>query len=140
MMQNPHTLVGLGDGGAHVGVLSDASAFTNMLTHWSRDRSRGAQLPLEWAVKRLSRDNAEAIGLMDRGLLQVGKKADINVIDFDELGINPPEVLYDLPAGGKRMVQKTRGYEATIVAGEVVYRNGVETGALPGRLVRGAQA
>ena len=77
---------------------------------------------------------------MDRGLLQVGKKADINVIDFDELGINPPEVLYDLPAGGKRMVQKTKGYEATIVAGEVVYRNGVETGALPGRLVRGAQA
>jgi N-acyl-D-aspartate/D-glutamate deacylase len=140
MMQSPHTLIGLGDGGAHVGFLSDASAFTYMLTHWSRDRTRGEQLPLEWAVKRLSRDNAEAIGLMDRGLLEVGKKADINVINFDELGICPPEVLYDLPANGKRMVQRTKGYDATIVAGQVVYRNGVETGALPGRLVRGAQA
>jgi N-acyl-D-aspartate/D-glutamate deacylase len=140
MMQSPHTLIGLGDGGAHVGFLSDASAFTYMLTHWSRDRTRGEQLPLEWAVKRLSRDNAEAIGLMDRGLLEVGKKADINVINFDELGICPPEVLYDLPANGKRMVQRTKGYDATIVAGQVVYRKGVETGALPGRLVRGAQA
>ncbi len=139
MMRSPHTLIGLGDGGAHVGFLSDASAFTYMLTHWSRDRTRGERMPLEWAVKRLTRDNAAAIGLMDRGLLAVGKKADINVIDFEKLGINPPEVLYDLPAGGKRMVQKTRGYEATIVAGEVVYRNGVATGALPGRLVRGAQ-
>ena len=140
MMQHPNTLVGLGDGGAHVGVLTDASAITFMLTHWTRDRSRGERVPLEWAIKRLTRDNAEAIGLLDRGLLQVGKKADINVIDYTNLAICPPEVLYDLPAGGKRMVQRTRGYEATIVAGQIVQRNGVETGALPGRLVRGAQS
>ncbi len=140
MMQHPNSLVGLGDGGAHMGVLTDASAFTYMLTHWTRDRSRGKTLPVEWAVKRLTRDNAEAIGLLDRGLLAVGKKADINVIDYDTLAICPPEVLYDLPAGGKRMVQRTRGYEATIVSGEVVYRNGEPTNALPGRLVRGARA
>ena len=140
MMQHPNSLVGLGDGGAHMGVLTDASAFTYMLTHWTRDRSRGKTLPVEWAVKRLTRDNAEAIGLLDRGLLAVGKKADINVIDYDKLAICPPEVLYDLPAGGKRMVQRTRGYEATIVSGEVVYRNGEPTNALPGRLVRGARA
>ena len=139
-MEHPHSLVGLGDGGAHVGVLTDASAFTYMLTHWTRDRSRGEKVPLAWAVKRLTRDNAEAIGLMDRGLLQVGMKADVNVIDYDKLAISPPEVLYDLPAGGKRMVQRTKGYDATIVAGEIVQQNGVETGALPGRLVRGAQA
>ncbi len=140
MMQHPNSLVGLGDGGAHVGVLTDASAITYLLTHWTRDRSRGDKLPLPWAVKRLSRDNAEAIGLRDRGLLAVGKKADINVIDYDNLKIRPPEVLYDLPAGGKRMVQRTEGYEATIVSGKVVYRNGVATDALPGRLVRGARA
>lgn len=140
MMQHPNSLVGLGDGGAHMGVLTDASAFTYMLTHWTRDRTRGKTFPVEWAIKRLTRDNAEAIGLLDRGLLEVGKKADINVIDYDKLAICPPEVLYDLPAGGKRMVQRTRGYEATIVAGEVVYRNGEPTNALPGRLVRGARA
>ncbi len=140
MIQHPNSLVGLGDGGAHMGVLTDASAFTYMLTHWTRDRTRGKKVPVEWAIKRLTRDNAEAIGLLDRGLLAVGKKADINVIDYDKLAICPPEVLYDLPAGGKRMVQRTRGYEATIVAGEVVYRNGEATNALPGRLVRGARA
>jgi N-acyl-D-aspartate/D-glutamate deacylase len=140
MMMHPNSLVGLGDGGAHVGVLTDASAFTYMLTHWTRDRTRGKTVPLEWAVKRLTRDNAEAIGLLDRGLLAVGKKADINVIDYEKLAICPPEVLYDLPAGGKRMIQRTKGYEATIVAGEVVYRHGEPTNALPGRLVRGARA
>ena len=140
MMEHPNSLVGLGDGGAHMGVLTDASAFTYMLTHWTRDRSRGEKVALPWAIKRLTRDNAEAIGLMDRGLLGVGMKADINVIDYENLAICPPEVLYDLPAGGKRMIQRTKGFDATIVAGEVVYRNGVETGALPGRLVRGAKA
>ncbi|MEQ9121682.1 MAG: amidohydrolase family protein, partial [Alphaproteobacteria bacterium] len=140
MMRHPNSLVGLGDGGAHVGVLTDASAITYMLTHWTRDRSRGERLPLPWAIKRLTRDNAAAIGLNDRGLISIGKKADINVIDYDRLSIRPPEVLYDLPAGGKRMVQRTEGYDATIVSGEVVYRNGAETGALPGRLVRGARA
>jgi N-acyl-D-aspartate/D-glutamate deacylase len=140
MMQHPNSLVGLGDGGAHVGVLTDASAITYMLTHWTRDRTRGDTLPLPWAIKRLTRDNAEAIGLNDRGLLAVGKKADINVIDYENLTIGPPEVLYDLPAGGKRMIQRTKGYDATIVSGEVVYRYGEPTEALPGRLVRGPQA
>ena len=140
MMQHPNSLIGLGDGGAHVGVLTDASAITYLLTHWTRDRTRGAKLPLPWAIKRLTRDNAEAIGLNDRGLLAVGKKADINVIDYENLKIRPPEVLYDLPAGGKRMVQRTEGYDATIVAGEIVYRHGEATDALPGRLVRGARA
>jgi N-acyl-D-aspartate/D-glutamate deacylase len=139
MMQHPNSIIGLGDGGAHVGVLTDASAITYMLTHWTRDRERGAKLPLPWAIKRLTRDNAEAIGLMDRGLLEVGKKADINVIDYENLAIRPPEVLYDLPAGGKRMVQRTDGYDATIVAGQMVYRHGEPTEALPGRLVRGAR-
>jgi N-acyl-D-aspartate/D-glutamate deacylase len=139
MMRDPNSLIGLGDGGAHVGVLTDASAISYLLTHWTRDRDRGEKLPLPWAIKRLSRDNAEAIGLKDRGLLAVGKKADINVIDFANLRINPPEVLYDLPAGGRRMVQRTEGYDATIVSGQVVYRNGVATEALPGRLVRGAR-
>ncbi len=140
MMRHPNSLVGLGDGGAHVGVLTDASAITFMLTHWTRDRTRGDRLPLRWAVRRLSHDNARAIGLNDRGLLAVGKKADINVIDYDRLSIGAPEVLYDLPAGGKRMVQRTTGYDATIVAGEIVYRHGRATGALPGRLVRGPRA
>lgn len=140
MMQHPNSLVGLGDGGAHVGVLTDASAMTYMLTHWTRDRTRGDTLPLPWAIKRLTRDNAEAIGLNDRGLLAVGKKADINVIDYENLTIEPPEVLYDLPAGGKRMIQRTKGYDATIVSGEIVYRYGEPTEALPGRLVRGPQA
>ena len=139
MMQHPNSLVGLGDGGAHVGVLTDASAITYMLTHWTRDRERGVKLPLPWAIKRLTRDNAEAIGLNDRGFFAVGKKADINVIDYENLQICPPEVLYDLPAGGKRMVQKTEGYDATIVAGQIVYRHGEATDALPGRLVRGAK-
>ena len=140
MMQHPNSLVGLGDGGAHVGVLTDASAITYMLTHWTRDRDRGAKFSLPWAVKRLTRDNATAIGLNDRGLLAVGKKADINVIDHDNLKIGAPEVLYDLPGGGKRMVQRTEGYDATIVAGQIVYRKGVATNALPGRLVRGGRA
>lgn len=140
MMRHPNSLVGLGDGGAHVGVLTDASAITYMLTHWTRDRSRGARLPLNWAIKRLTHDNDQAIGLNDRGLIAPGKKADLNVIDYEKLGIGAPEVLYDLPAGGKRMVQRTTGYAATIVAGEPVYRNGEATGALPGRLVRGARA
>ncbi|MBL6952909.1 MAG: amidohydrolase family protein [Alphaproteobacteria bacterium] len=140
MMQHPNSLIGLGDGGAHVGVLTDASAITYMLTHWTRDRDRGAKLSLPWAIKRLTHDNAAAIGLNDRGLLAVGRKADINVIDYDNLKIRAPEVLYDLPGGGKRMVQRTDGYDATIVAGQIVCRHGEATDALPGRLVRGARA
>jgi N-acyl-D-aspartate/D-glutamate deacylase len=139
MMEDPNTLLGLGDGGAHVSIICDASTMTTTLTHWGRDRSRGSQLPVEWLVRRLSRDNAFALGLADRGTLAPGYKADVNVIDFDRLMAHAPEVLYDLPSGGRRLVQRTEGYEATIVSGEIVYRNGEATGALPGRLVRGAK-
>ena len=137
MMQDPHSLIGLGDGGAHVGVLTDASAVTYMLTHWARDRTRGVKLTIPEAIKSLTSDNANAIGLQDRGVLKVGKKADLNIIDFSKLKIKKPEVLYDLPAGGRRMVQRIKGYDATIVSGEVVSKMGVPTEALPGRLVRG---
>jgi N-acyl-D-aspartate/D-glutamate deacylase len=108
-----------------------------MLTHWTRDRTRGAKLSLPWAVKRLTSDNAAAIGLSDRGVIRRGAKADINVIDYDRLAIHAPEVVYDLPSGGRRLVQKTDGYAATIVAGEIVNREGSPSGKLPGRLVRG---
>ena len=137
MMSHPHTLVGLGDGGAHVGILTDASAITYLLTHWTRDRTRGAKMPLAWAIKRLTSDNAAAIGLNDRGVIRVGAKADINVIDYARLKLHAPTVAYDLPSNGRRLMQKTDGYTATIVAGEVVSRDGVATGRLPGRLVRG---
>jgi N-acyl-D-aspartate/D-glutamate deacylase len=139
MITHPHTLLGLGDGGAHVGYICDASAPTHMLAHWVRDRARGARLPLEFAVKRLSSDNARALGLNDRGRIAPGLKADLNVIAFDRLALKRPEMRYDLPAGGKRLVQGAEGYVATIVSGEVVHREGEATGALPGRLVRGAQ-
>ena len=138
MITHPDTLISLGDGGAHVGVLSDASATTYFLTHWTRDRTRGRQA-LPWAVKRLTQDNANALGLTDRGTVAVGQKADINVIDYDALGLCPPEVVYDLPAGGRRLIQRTKGYCATIVSGVPVYRDGESTGAYPGRLVRGAR-
>ena len=140
MMCHPNTLIGLGDGGAHVGILSDASAITYMLTHWTRDRTRGARLPLPWAIKRLTSDNARAIGLNDRGVIRRGAKADINVIDYDRLNVHAPEVVYDLPSGGRRLIQRTDGYVATLVSGQIVTREGKATGALPGRLVRGPQA
>jgi N-acyl-D-aspartate/D-glutamate deacylase len=140
MMRHPNTLVGLGDGGAHVSIICDASAISYLLTHWTRDRTRGAKVSLPWAIKRLTRDNAAAIGLNDRGLLKPGLKADINVIDYDRLRLQAPRVVYDLPGGGRRLIQKTEGYVATLVAGQPVYREGEATGVLPGRLVRGAQA
>jgi N-acyl-D-aspartate/D-glutamate deacylase len=139
MMCDPNTLVGLGDGGAHVSIICDASAISYMLTHWTRDRTRGATVPLPWAIKRLTRDNAEAIGLLDRGLLAPGHKADINVMDYDRLQLRGPQVVYDLPSGGRRLIQKTDGYVATLVSGVPVHREGEATGALPGRLVRGAK-
>ncbi len=139
MLEHPMTLVGLGDGGAHVGYICDASCMTHMLVHWTRDRSRGPKLPVEFAVKRITRDNAAAIGLTDRGLVQPGMKADLNVIDYARLSMDVPSMHYDLPAGGKRLVQGAQGYVATVLNGEVVYREGVATGALPGRLVRGGR-
>ncbi len=139
MIGHPDTLIGLGDGGAHVSILCDSSALPFMLTHWVRDRTRGPKYPLEWVVKRLTSDNAAAIGLGDRGVLAAGKKADINIIDFDRMRLQAPKVVYDLPHGGRRLVQKTEGIVATLVSGQVVYRDGEPTGALPGRLVRGAR-
>ncbi|MGH9302534.1 MAG: amidohydrolase family protein, partial [Acidimicrobiales bacterium] len=139
MLCHPLTLVGLGDGGAHVGTICDASNVTSMLTHWVRDRSRGDRLDLAWAVHALTRRNAEAVGLWDRGLVAPGYKADLNVIDMEALRLHPPRMCFDLPAGGKRLLQTADGYRATVVAGRVTYRDGEATGALPGRLVRGAQ-
>lgn len=137
MMSDPHTLLGLGDGGAHVGIMCDATATSYTLTHWTRDRARGGLFPLAWAVKRLTHDNAAAIGLDDRGLIRAGRKADINVIDYDRMALRAPEMVYDMPAGGKRLIQRTDGFVATIVSGVPIYREGQPTGALPGRLVRG---
>ncbi|TMJ26715.1 MAG: D-aminoacylase [Alphaproteobacteria bacterium] len=136
MIAAPNSLIGLGDGGAHVGIMCDATATSYTLTHWTRDRGRGALFPVAFAIKRLTADNAQAIGLTDRGLLNVGLKADLNVIDYDNMRLRAPQIVYDLPAGGKRLVQRTEGFDATIVSGAVVYRGGEATGALPGRLVR----
>src|SRR5437868_3553260 len=138
MMQSPHTLIGLGDGGAHVGLISDGSFPTSLLAHWGRDRATG-RLDLSWLVKRHTLDNAKAVGLGDRGRLAPGCKADLNVIDFDKLRVEAPVMKWDLPAGGKRLLQKARGYRATIVSGAVTYRDGEATGTLPGKLVRGPQ-
>ena len=136
MIEDPHSLVGLGDGGAHVGILSDASAITYMITHWTRDRTRGRKVKLPWAIKRLTSDNAATLGLTDRGMIKIGKKADLNVINYEHLKINPPEVRYDLPAGGRRLVQTIEGYDATILSGHIVARHGKPTEFLPGKLVR----
>ncbi|HLF22690.1 MAG TPA: amidohydrolase family protein, partial [Burkholderiales bacterium] len=138
MMTHEHTVFGLGDGGAHVATVCDASFPTFALTHWARDRREG-RLELPWLVKRQTRDTAAAVGLLDRGLLAVGMKADINVIDFERLRLRRPYIVHDLPANGRRLLQKAEGYVATIVSGEITYREGDPTGALPGTLVRGAQ-
>lgn len=136
MLDSPHTLLGLGDGGAHVSIISDASFTTYLLAHWGRDRQHG-RLPVEQLVKKLSADNARAVGLLDRGVLAPGMKADVNVIDFAKLRVERPAMHADLPAGGRRLLQPSQGYVATIVSGQVTYRDGIATQALPGRLVRG---
>lgn len=140
MLTHPDAIPGLGDGGAHCGIICDASFSTYLLTHWARDRKRGPKLALEWVVAAQARKTAEAVGLMDRGLLKPGYKADLNVIDFDRLTLRAPEVTYDLPTGGRRLMQRAEGYRAAVVAGRVAYRDGVATGTKAGRLVRGAQA
>ncbi len=138
LLQNPNTVVGLADGGAHVAHISDTSFPTFLLSYWGRDRPEGT-LDLGKMVARLTTDPAEVVGLKDRGVLAPGFKADINVIDFDRLQVERPYMVHDLPKGAKRLLQKARGYTATIVAGQPVYREGEATGALPGTLVRGAQ-
>jgi N-acyl-D-aspartate/D-glutamate deacylase len=140
MMRHPGGVLGLGDGGAHCGTICDGSHPTFMLTHWVRDRTRGERMSLESAIKALCHDTARAVGLADRGTIEVGAKADVNVIDFDRLALHAPTVAHDLPSGGRRLVQRADGYAATIVNGTIVYRDGNATGALPGRLVRGPQA
>ena len=133
---HPHSVFGLSDGGAHCGVLCDASMPTYMLAYMSRDRSRGPIFPLEFTVHKMTRDTALLSGLSDRGVIAPGFRADLNIINFEQIGLEDPQMVYDLPAGGKRLIQKARGYVATICKGEVTYENGVHTGALPGRLLR----
>ena len=139
MLTHPAGVVGLSDGGAHCGLICDASYPTFLLTHWARDRHRGKKLSLEYVVRKQCHDTAQLFGLTDRGTIEVGKKADINVIDMDALTLHSARMAYDLPAGGRRLVQGASGYAATIVSGTVTRRDGVDTGARPGRLVRGAR-
>jgi N-acyl-D-aspartate/D-glutamate deacylase len=137
MMLHPFAALGLGDGGAHCGIICDASIQTFVLTHWVRDRTRGPKLPVELAVKRMTRDTAALYGFTDRGTLAPGLRADLNLIDLAALRLEAPVMVADLPAGGQRFMQRARGYRATFVAGEQTMAEDEPTGALPGRLVRG---
>jgi N-acyl-D-aspartate/D-glutamate deacylase len=137
LIDDDYTVMGLGDGGAHVCTICDASAPTFVLTHWARDRKRGERLPLEYLVRKQTSATARSYGIHDRGVLAPGLRADINVIDFDRLKILPHEVVYDLPAGGKRLMQRAQGYRHTFVAGVETVSDDEHTGALPGQLIRG---
>ncbi|MDT5291983.1 MAG: N-acyl-D-amino-acid deacylase [Mycobacterium sp.] len=139
MIAHPAAVSGLSDGGAHCGMICDASYPTYMLTHWARDRHRGPRFSLEYMVRKQTHDTATLFGLSDRGVVAVGRKADLNVIDMDALTLDVPRMVYDLPAGGRRLVQGARGYDATVVSGVVTRRLGIDTGARPGRLVRGVR-
>jgi N-acyl-D-aspartate/D-glutamate deacylase len=139
MLVHPLTVPGLGDAGAHCTMICDGSFPTHMLQYWARDAAPDQRMSAEWIVKQQCADTASVVGLSDRGILAPGYRADVNLIDFGELAITKPEMLHDLPADGKRLVQRASGYRVTIVAGEVVMRDGESTGALPGRLVRGAR-
>jgi N-acyl-D-amino-acid deacylase len=136
MLLHPASVLGGSDGGAHCGAICDASTPTSMLTHWARDRTRGERLPLPFVVKKQSADTARSFGLIDRGVVQPGFKADVNLIDDANLTLGRPEMAYDLPGGARRFTQRARGYVATIVSGEIVLEHDEETGARPGRLVR----
>ncbi len=139
MLRHPHTVFGLSDGGAHCGALCDASFPTTLIQHWGRDRRRGSKLPLQQLIHMQTQQTAELVGLHDRGILRTGYKADINIIDFDNLALHPPTVVNDLPANGRRLVQHATGYVASLVSGRVAFREGKPTGELNGRLIRGAQ-
>jgi N-acyl-D-aspartate/D-glutamate deacylase len=139
MLVHPLTIPGLGDGGAHCTIISDASFATFLLTHWARDAAPSERIPVEFVIQRQCADTARMVGLLDRGVVAPGYKADLNIIDFDNLSIGRPEMIYDLPANGKRLVQRATGYVATIVSGAVAFRDGEPTGSLRGQLVRGAQ-
>ncbi len=137
MLEHPLAVLGLSDGGAHCGIICDASMPTYMLQYWVRDRERGPRLGLEEVVRHQTRRTAELYGLLDRGLLEPGHRADLNLIDLENLALDAPEVVYDLPAGGRRLIQRPRGYRATIQSGRVTFEAGEPTGELPGRLLRG---
>ena len=139
MLEHPRSAFGLGDGGAHCGAICDASMTTFLLTHWVRDRERGPRLPLEWAVRKMTHDTARLYGLNDRGVLAPGRKADLNLIDFERLQLRLPHMVFDLPSGARRLIQEAEGYVATLVSGQVILREGEDSGARPGRLIRGAQ-
>ncbi len=139
MLNDPACLLGLSDGGAHCTSIIDAGVPTYMLTHWARDRQRGPTLPLEMLVKRQTSETADFFGLADRGRLTPGLRADVNVIDFKNLQMKKPELIHDMPAQGRRFVQKVDGYRATMVAGTPIFEQGQHTGALPGKLVRAGQ-
>lgn len=138
MLSHPHTVPGLGDGGAHVGTICDGSFPTTLLQYWGRDRERGT-IDLPQLVQGHCQGTARTVGLLDRGVLAPGYRADLNVIDFDGLRLHKPEIAHDLPAGGRRLLQRADGWKHTVVAGHETYRNGEATEALPGRLIRGAQ-
>ncbi len=140
MMVHPLSVFGLSDGGAHCGIIADASMPTYLLTYWVRDRKRGERLGLEEIVRAQTRSTAELYELRDRGILAVGMKADVNVIDLENLRIHSPEMVHDLPMDAPRLIQQIEGYDYTICAGQVTYEDGKPTGALPGRVLRGAQA
>ncbi len=139
MLNDPACLLGLSDGGAHCTSIVDSGVPTFMLTHWSRDRSRGPKLPVEMMIKRQTSETADFFGLSDRGRLAPGLRADVNLIDYGRLQVQKPELVHDMPASGRRFVQKVDGYEATFVAGTQIFDRGEHTGALPGRLVRDGQ-
>jgi len=140
LLHNDRTVLGLGDGGAHYSMICDAAYTTYFLTYWVRDASDDRRVAMPDAIRMLTREPAETVGLLDRGLLRAGYKADLNVIDVDRLHLHAPHASYDLPAGGRRLSQRADGYRATVVSGSVTYRDGVGTGALPGRLIRGARS
>jgi N-acyl-D-aspartate/D-glutamate deacylase len=140
MLASDLTVAGLADGGAHCSMICDASMPTFMLAHWVRDRTRGPKLPVEEAVRLLSKGPADLYGLGDRGVVAVGRRADLNLIDLDRIELELPEITPDLPTGARRVLQRGRGYAATIVAGEITFRDGEPTGARPGRLVRGRRS
>ena len=139
MMLHPHAMFGLSDGGAHCGLICDASMPTYLLTHWARDRTRGERIPIEQLIHNQTQRTANFYGMLDRGLIAPGMKADINVIDYESLTIHPPEMVYDLPASARRLVQRVDGYRLTMCSGEIIRENGDNTGAMPGKLVRGPQ-
>jgi N-acyl-D-aspartate/D-glutamate deacylase len=139
MLQHPRGLLGLSDGGAHTGTICDGSMPTFMLTHWTRDRTRGQTLPLEYVIKKQTHDTARLYGMSDRGTVEPGALADFNLIDYERLSLGTPYVVRDLPAGGKRLLQRATGYAMTIKSGAVTFENGEPTGELPGRLLRGAR-